>query len=149
VSGHQDRRLRLWDPAAPETAMQGQVLGAKAKGGGAHAGWVSGVAWSPTSEFHLASVRSPPCHTPSSPLPCPLSSAVPGRSPPALAIITDHVQPAWGTQCSLEGELKLWDTRASVPLHTMAAHPEQVSRPPAPRPRFLHACDDERTVICD
>lgn len=66
--------------------MQALVLGAKAKGGGAHSTWVTDVAWSPDSEYHLTSV-------------------------------------------ALDGELKLWDTRAAVPLHTLKAHPQQVSCP--------------------
>ena len=53
ATGHHDRRVRLWDPKAPETAMQGEVLGAK--GGGSHNGWVTAVAWCPTSEYHLTS----------------------------------------------------------------------------------------------
>lgn len=83
ATGHHDRRVRLWDPRAPETAMKGDTLGSSS---GAHSAWVSGLAWSPGSAFHLLS-------------------------------------------CSLDGEARVWDVRASVPLHTLQAHDAQV-RPP-------------------
>lgn len=72
--------MRLWDPRAPDTTMKGEALGGSA---GAHTGWVSGLAWSPESAFHLFT-------------------------------------------CALDGEAKVWDVRASVPLHTLKAHEEKV-----------------------
>ena len=82
ATGHQDRRVRLWDPRAPETTLAAQALGGST---GMHTGWISGIAWSPESEFHLFS-------------------------------------------CALDGEAKVWDVRASVPLHTLKAHDDKVCR---------------------
>ena len=100
ATGHHDRRVRLWDPRAPETAMKGDTLGSSS---GAHSAWVSGLAWSPGSAFHLLS-------------------------------------------CSLDGEARVWDVRASVPLHTLQAHDAQV-RPLHAHYALLviHGCD-ERTL---
>lgn len=60
--------------------MRGETLGGAT--GGAHNGWISGLAWSPVSEHHLFT-------------------------------------------CALDGEAKVWDVRASVPLHTLKAHDEK------------------------
>jgi ribosome biogenesis protein YTM1 len=71
--------VRLWDPRVAETTMAAQTLGGST---GMHTGWVSGIAWSPESAFHLFS-------------------------------------------CALDGEAKVWDVRASVPLHTLKAHDDK------------------------
>ena len=62
--------------------MEGRTLGGST---GVHTGWVTGIAWSPESAFHLFS-------------------------------------------CALDGEAKVWDVRASVPLHTLKAHDDKVCR---------------------
>ena len=59
--GGAEKTLRLWDRRAPPTTINGMALAAQAdnkvgiKSRSSHRGWISSLAWHPTSPHHLAS----------------------------------------------------------------------------------------------
>ncbi|EFN51158.1 hypothetical protein CHLNCDRAFT_141384 [Chlorella variabilis] len=75
--GGAEKALRVWDPRV----RSGEGLAVRSCA--SHTGWISAVAWHPTSAHHAATA-------------------------------------------SHDGAVKLWDLRASIPLHTLEAHTDKV-----------------------
>jgi ribosome biogenesis protein YTM1 len=78
--GGPEKSLRVWDRRAPSNGTNGTADGTAetidVRALASHTDWISGLAWHPTSEYHLLSI-------------------------------------------SYDQSAKLWDLRASVPLHTL------------------------------